>query len=105
MAYVESYGLVQNQLLFFGVPSFLLVLCCVGLEDFLSKKSESVVLSAIVSVGDASYSTYLTHWFVVVACRKLLSERFELYDFYSPIGVFLTVSACLLVGHNLCLAG
>lgn len=98
MAYVESRGLAQSQLLFFGVPSFFLVLCFVGLEDCLSKTSDSVV-SFFVSMGDASYSTYLTHWYVVVACRKILSERLELFEFYSPIGIVFTVSACLFVGQ------
>jgi len=99
MAYIESRGLAQSKLLFFGFPSFLLVLCFVGLEDRLSKTSNSIVMSTLVSMGDASYSTYLTHWYVVVACRKILCERFGLYEFYSPIGVVLTVSACLLIGQ------
>lgn len=99
MAYVESRGFAQSQLLFFGIPSFLLVLSFVGLEDCLSKTSDSVVVSFFVSMGDASYSTYLTHWYVVVACRKILSERLDLYEFYSPIGIVLTVSACLFVGQ------
>lgn len=99
MAYVESRGLAGSQLLFFGMPSFLLVLCSVGLEDCISRRSDSVVLCVLVRMGDASYSTYLTHWYVVVGCRKLLSERLALFEFYSPLGVVFTVFACLLVGQ------
>ena len=50
-------------------------------------------------MGDASYATYLTHWYVLVALRKIASEKLGLFDFYSPIGIFFTISIALIVGQ------
>ena len=50
-------------------------------------------------MGDASYSTYLSHWYVVVASRKIFSEKLEIYNFYSPIGISFTLIISLIVGQ------
>ena len=42
----------------------------------------------LVSMGDASYSTYLTHWYIIVVCRKIFSEKLKIYDFYSSLVFF-----------------
>ena len=98
MAYIQIEDLVKSRLIFYGFPSFLIVLCCVRLEHCLPKMRSNIV-SFFVSMGDASYATYLTHWYVVVVCRKIFSGRFEIYNFYSPIGVVITLFISLIVGQ------
>lgn len=98
MAVIESYGIEGNRFIKYGLPSFLLVLCVVGLEPNF-QNSHSYTTRLLVSMGDASYATYLTHWYVLVALRKIASEKLGLFDFYSPIGIFFTISIALLVGQ------
>ena len=50
-------------------------------------------------MGDASYATYLTHWYVIVAFRKIFSEKLGLINFHSPIGIATTLMAALLIGQ------
>ena len=98
MAYIQIEDIGNSRLIFYGLPSFLVVLSCVGLEDLITK-AKSNITSFFVSMGDASYATYLTHWYVVVACRKIFSEKFDLYNFYSPIGASLTLVISLIIGQ------
>ena len=100
MAVVESssYANEVNRFIKYGIPSFALVLCSVQLESIF-KNSQTYTTRLLVSMGDASYATYLTHWYVLVTLRKIASEKLGLFDFYSPIGVFFTLSTVLLVGH------
>ncbi len=98
MIYFQIKDLTTSRLLFYGLPSCLIILSCVGLENkILEVKNE--IISFLVSMGDASYSTYLTHWYVIVACRKIFSERLKIIDFYSPFGVLLTLIFSLIVGQ------
>ncbi len=98
LAYLEVSGHVGNRFIAFGIPSFILVLSVVGLEKYLIK-SKSIITSILTNMGDASYATYLTHWYVVVACRKVLDEKLGLYEFYSAPGVTLTLGASLVIGQ------
>ena len=98
MAFLEANEYGGNRFIFFGIPSFILVLSAVGLEKYVSE-SKNVFTSALINMGDASYATYLTHWYVIVACKKIFSEKLELYDFYSATGVCITLGISLIVGQ------
>ena len=98
MAVIESYGIEGNRFILFGLPSFALVICSVKLESIF-ENSQAHITKFLVSMGDASYATYLTHWYVIVGLRKIASEKLGLFDFYSPIGVFFTLSLALVVGQ------
>ena len=76
----------------------ILVLSAVGLEEYVSE-TKNVFTSALIHMGDASYATYLTHWYVIVACRKIFDEKLGLYDFYSATGVCITLGISLIVGQ------
>jgi peptidoglycan/LPS O-acetylase OafA/YrhL len=91
-------NLLESRFIFYGIPSFFLILSCVALEDYISK-FKSTFISLLVSMGDASYATYLTHWYVIVGCRKILSEQLGLYNFYSVPGFIITFIACLITGQ------
>tara|TARA_S200000501_G_scaffold260438_1_gene244427 strand:- start:100 stop:471 length:372 start_codon:yes stop_codon:yes gene_type:complete len=98
MIYFQINDLVTSRLFFYGLPSFLIVLCSVGLENYLTRVRTNII-SFFVSMGDASYSTYLSHWYVVVASRKIFSEKLEIYNFHSSIGIFFTLIISLIVGQ------
>jgi len=98
MAVIESYGIEGNRFILFGLPSFALVICSVKLESIF-QNSQAFTTRFLVSMGDASYATYLTHWYVIVGLRKIASEKLGLFDFYSPIGIFFTLSLALVVGQ------
>lgn len=98
MAVIESYGIIGNRFILFGLPSFALVICSVRLESIFHN-SQAYITRLLVSMGDASYATYLTHWYVIVFLRKILSEKLGLFDFYSPIGIFFSLSLALVVGQ------
>jgi exopolysaccharide production protein ExoZ len=96
--YIESNHVVGGRLLLYGLPAFFLVLASVGLEHHIVHV-RTFIISFLCSVGNASYATYLTHWFVIVFSRKILSEREQLYDFYSPFGAIITLFFALIVGQ------
>ena len=96
--YVENEGIMTSRLLYYGIPSFLIVLSCVFLENYIPKLN-SKLISLLVSMGDASYSTYLTHWYVIVFSRKIFSEDLNLYNFHSLMGTIITFVLCLIVGQ------
>jgi exopolysaccharide production protein ExoZ len=98
MAFMEANEYGGNSFLVFGIPSFILVLSAVGLEEYVSE-SKNFFTSALIHMGDASYATYLTHWYVIVACRKIFSEKLGLFDFYSATGVCITLGIFLIVGQ------
>ncbi|TRX01773.1 hypothetical protein [Candidatus Methylobacter oryzae] len=71
----------------------------VALEDVFSNVLEHKLWDILSGMGDASYATYLTHWYVIVAFRKIASGQLGLFDFYSNFGVTLTLLVSLLVGQ------
>ena len=98
MAYFESIGYSGNRLLLYGIPSSLLVLSVTKLEA-LFHNQKNLLISIFINLGDASYATYLTHWFVIVFFREIFYKKFDFYNFYSITGVFITIIIVLLVGQ------
>lgn len=98
MATLESSHSSLNRFIGFGVPSFILLQATVGLEACIGQAS-NVFIKALIRMGDASYSTYLTHWFVIVFIKKIACLQFGLFSFYSPESIVLTVGVALIVGQ------
>ena len=69
-----------DRALIFGLPSFAIVLSAVALDQSRVKWPSMLVL-----LGDASYSIYLTHFFVTQTCVKF-AERLQIKS-----GIFLVV--------------
>lgn len=86
--------------LVFGIPSVLLVLALTGLERSLFSR-RSPAFNALAAMGDASYATYLSHFYVVEAFRKIAAQKLHLLDPYTPSGVLVIVLCSLLVGQLL----
>lgn len=50
-------------------------------------------------MGDASYATYITHFFVVIFVKKIIDAKFNIIIATSPLGVLLGVFLSLIVGQ------
>lgn len=82
----------------YGLPSVVLVLSMTALEG-ASLMKNSALAGVSAAIGDASYATYLSHYYVVEGVRKIAFQRFKLIDPYTPFGVFVVVGSSLAVGH------
>lgn len=100
MAAAQAAGVDGPRWLILGVPSLLLVLALTGLEGTLFSGGSRFV-KALAAMGDASYATYLSHFYVVEAFRKIAAQKFHLLDPYTPFGVLAIVLCSLLVGQLL----
>jgi exopolysaccharide production protein ExoZ len=100
MAVVQVADVDGPRWLVFGVPSVLLVLALTSLEGALFSRN-SRGIRVLASIGDASYATYLSHFYVVEVFRKIAAQKFHLLDPYTPSGVLLIVLCSLLVGQVL----
>lgn len=100
MAAAQVAGVDGPRWLILGVPSLLLVLALTGLEAPVFSRGGPVV-KALAAMGDASYATYLSHFYVVDAFRKIAAQKFHLLNPYTPLGVLLIVLCSLLVGQLL----
>ena len=97
MTVAECLGLADNRLFWFGIPSFFLLQSALALDRALVVSHP--IVRMFTSMGDASYATYLTHWYVIVFVRKILAERLGMIEFYSPLGALVTLSFVLIVGQ------
>ena len=52
----------------------------------------------MIGIGNASFSTYLSHIYVTQAVRKVLDEKLHIVDINSILGVTLTLSVALVIG-------
>jgi peptidoglycan/LPS O-acetylase OafA/YrhL len=100
MAAAEAHGLGFDRLIIHGVPSLLLVSAATALEHagFIAASRVTDLLSTL---GDGSYATYLSHLYVVEGMRKVVFPQVELIDLHSPMGVLMTLTCALAVGHVL----
>ncbi len=96
MAAGEMKYAAVNRAVVFALPSALLVYCGIALESAVTRMPARL-LDILVGVGNASYSTYLTHYFVVQSVKKVVLQKIGVS--FSPIWVVATVLMALLVGH------
>ena len=69
----NGYGIVSNsfnRVVLFGIPSFFII---VGLVRFELGKTMDIH-SILLSLGEASYSLYLLHLPIIVACLKIMEK-------------------------------
>ncbi len=98
MAYIDSNEILGNGLIFFGIPSTLLLLAMLGNEDYYAKTS-SKLIAALALMGDASYATYLSHFFLVEGFKRITCEKLDLFDCYRLPGVIGIICVCLISGQ------
>lgn len=97
MAVGESWQLTVNGFWLYGLPSTVLVLAMLSLEPLF--KGNGPVVRLWTLMGDASYATYLSHYYVVELVRKFGWQKYQLIDPYTPFGVAIIVLASLLLGN------
>ncbi len=88
---------VELRLITWGVPTFFLAAGCV----FLEKNGIGSVPGRrfLTMLGDSSYSTYLTHTFVVLCFSTMLKRKLILPAVHNDLLVAVSITACLLVGY------
>jgi peptidoglycan/LPS O-acetylase OafA/YrhL len=98
MAVAESNHVDSNQVLVYGIPSMLLVFSAVRLEGQFSAAANRL-RTRLASIGDASYATYLSHFYVVEGIKKTLFAKAHGLNSHAPWAVLLVMSLALLVGQ------
>ncbi len=73
-----------NRVVLFGIPSFLII---TGLVKFELSKNITVH-NILLSLGEASYSLYLLHLPVIVACMKIIA-KFNIHNNFILHGLLL----------------
>ncbi len=88
---------VDFRLVFWGVPAFLILAGCV----FLEKTGNGIFAGRPIlrSMGDSSYSTYLTHTFVVLIVATMLKRDILPPALPNDLLVVVSVMLCLLTGY------
>lgn len=97
MAVGESLRLAVNGFWMYGLPSTVLVLAMLNLEPLFQRNGPMVRLWT--QMGDASYATYLSHYYLVELVRKFGWKKLQLIDPYTPLGVALIVLGSLVLGN------
>jgi len=100
MALFESTGSRLNGLMIYGVPSIILMISMLNLESSI-RSARGRFLKMFEAMGDASYATYLSHFFVVDAMRQFAFRKFNLLDPHTPLGVAIILILSLVLGHVL----
>jgi len=93
ITYSEINGFLLDRFILFGLPSVLLLLSTTALEG----KFNHWLTNIFVIIGDASYATYLSHYYIVEGIRK----KFHFINPYAPFGAIFILFLSLLVGHIL----
>lgn len=104
-AYVAMAALESNQVeslgdVGFGVLSIVVVLGAVRAGD-LGGSVFARLRPYLVSIGDASYATYLSHYYVVVGFERVLHARLGLFDPRTPLGTVIVLATALTIGQLL----
>ncbi len=98
MAIAEVYGFDVSRTIIYGIPSVLVVYSIVQLEQTIIKLPKPMI-QTFVMIGNASYATYLSHFYVVDGCKKILSAKYNIIDSDSLTGAFIMMSIALLFGQ------
>ena len=98
MAYYETNNTILNdylRLFFYGIPSFTLVLSLCFLEKCFIKNS--ILTKKIIDIGNASYSIYLTHLFVL-GFVNLVNYKLNIINVSTFTGSLLIIFLCIIIG-------
>lgn len=86
---IEYWEITEiSSIVKWGVPAAILIF---GLANY-NLKGKIRYNGILAYMGDASYSTYLTHF----QCLSLLNKVFKSLDLYNSLGYFLVSSLCII---------
>lgn len=100
MALLEMADTSLARLFIYGLPSMVLVVAVTALEPSRFMQDHPLA-RGLAKVGDASYATYLSHFYVVEGIRKIAFLKLGLINPYTLPGVVFTLAGSLAVGHLL----
>jgi exopolysaccharide production protein ExoZ len=103
MAYCETTGTNAERIFIYGIPSVTLLLSVTALENTNFIRSNKIT-NTLVTIGNASYATYLSHFYVVEGFRKIAFLKLDILNPYTPEGVAVILFSSLLTGHILYIA-
>lgn len=101
LAYFEVEKFSTPRALLFGLPAFIIVLAVTSLEEWIQSIKDSLAVKTLSAIGDASYATYLSHFFVVKGSQRLLWDKFHLFNPHSFFGSILVIAISLVIGQGL----
>ena len=91
------FDLIDTELsrfIAYGVPAALL---CAVFAHFGNEIKDGFISKIFISVGDSSYSLYITHVFVIEFYRKIVFKHIFLQEFVSLIPLVVTFISCIVV--------
>ena len=95
LVYVGTHGIVENQLVSYGVPFMLVVCGLVGMESLMNRLPTMFLTRILRAIGDSSYSLYLIHPFVIsVVAIVVVKARLAVLDPFTTL--ILVVSSCVV---------
>jgi peptidoglycan/LPS O-acetylase OafA/YrhL len=65
----------DNRNIYYGIPAFMLVLSFLLLEKQINV--ENIIIKFGLLLGEASYATYLFHWYVILFMNRIIFPRIE----------------------------
>ena len=83
-----------------GLPAAALLLSALRLEAWLARVHVRLT-RMLVHLGDASYATYLSHFYVVQAMAKLIAPRLPMVGADTVPGTIITLLAAMVAGSVL----
>ena len=96
MVYADWYLKPYMYLLvLFAIPSALVVWLALFQDSYIG---DGPMTRLAMLLGDASYSIYLTHVFIIEAVRKLIPRIVDDFVFETPLVMLLTAVFCIVVG-------
>lgn len=101
LAYFEVEKFSIPRFILFGLPAFIIVLAITSLEESIQSLKDSLSVKIMSAIGDASYATYLSHFFVVKGSQRLLWDKFHLFNPHSFFGSTLVIAISLMIGQGL----
>ena len=92
LVYIELMNFSTHRAIKFGLPSFIFVFSGLCMEGFLTR-NRNFIIDIFRSIGDASYATYLTHYFVISGFNRVLGLNIRfIYN-----NVFISISFIIIV--------
>ena len=100
MVVAEVHRLPVPTVWSYRIPAFVVVLGAVGAEPLRGPLLDRVK-PHLVKIGDASYATYLSHYYVIAGFERVIFPRFGVIDPNTVSGMLLVVAFALAVGQLL----
>ena len=98
MAIAATSHLQLKQIYIFGIPSFIFVLSLVNLENQIHYLP-TYVSKFLAAMGDASYSIYLVHYFIISLFQRVITSKLHIFYSGSFIEFIAMVVITLVLGY------